>query len=59
MKTLLIILAVYVLLDIIASIIIMARAKKNGINLKTMAIMLRNLWHGYTNLVDEGEADYE
>lgn len=59
MKTLLIILAVYVLLDIIASIIIMARAKKNGINLKTMAIMLKNFCNGYNNLVDADEDDYE
>lgn len=58
MKALFIALLVYFLLDTIASIAIVCRAYKNGLTLKTMAIMLKNFWNGNT-LVDADEADYE
>lgn len=58
MKALFIALLVYFLLDTIASIAIVCRAKKNGLTLKSMAIILKDFWNGNT-LVNADEADYE
>lgn len=59
MRTLFIALLVYVLLDIIASIVLMCRAKKNGITLRTMAFMLKDFWDGRMPIVNDDEEDRE
>lgn len=57
MRTLFIALLVYVLLDIIASIVLMCRAKKNGITLKDMAFMLKDFWGGYSPISNENKGN--
>ena len=59
MKTLLIALMVYVLLDTIASVAIVCRAKQNGITLKEMAIMLKDFLNGYAPIGNEDDIDLE
>lgn len=59
MRTLFIALLVYVLLDIIASIVLMCRAKKNGITLRTMAFMLKDFWGGYSPISNKYKEDRE
>lgn len=68
MKTLFIILAIYAVLDIIASIIVYLVFRKRGWNLMTMALAFRLLsknspeyfgLNSYSETDDDDEVDYE
>lgn len=46
MKAMIIIFAIYVALDIISAIVIISRAKKYGMGLRTLSMMLKDFWKG-------------
>lgn len=58
MKTLLVILLIYVILDIATSIAFIIRAKQNGYTLRGLAIMLRSVLFE-PNPYDDWGDDYE
>jgi hypothetical protein len=53
MKTILIILSVYVALDILATITFLRKAKKNGITLQELAHIAKNLLNGISPFSNE------
>ena len=58
MKTLLVILLIYVILDIATSIAFIIQAKRNGYTLRGLAIMLRSVLFEPNPYDDWGDEDY-
>lgn len=57
MKAMIIILAIYVALDIISAIVIVCRAKKYGMGIRTLSRMFKDFWKGKFRNYDTMYAD--